>query len=316
MNGHLDWQVVSIMDFRQIEAFLSVYKLNSFSRAAESLYLTQPTVSAHVSALEAELGVKLFDRSSKEVQSTEAGRQFFDYALDMINSRDSAFISLKEYNQQIKGRVELAASTIPGQYLLPGAMKGFVEKYPEVRFSITQTDSKSVHDLLYNKSVELGIVGSKDQEERFEYHHLMNDHLVLITPNTEKYTNWTEEEITVDKLRKEPFVLREKGSGTRQEFEKALHSLDGDNGAWNIIAHMNSSEAINCSVSEGLGISVVSSVSAADYLAMDKIKAFNIKGLNLTRSFYLANLKNRPLSPVMSVFKAYILQYFNKKDCR
>lgn len=302
------------MDFRQIEAFLSVYKLNSFSRAAEALYLSQPTVSSHISALETELGVKLFDRSSKDVQSTEAGRLFFDYANEMINSRDGAVIRLKEYTHQIKGRIEMAVSTIPGQYLLPGVMKDFVKEYPEVRFSISQVDSKSVHDLLNNKSVELGIVGSKDKDERIEHNHLIDDNMVLITPNTREYALWKEEEITISQLSEKPFVLREKGSGTRQEFENALQFKGIDIGTLNIIARLDSSEAINRSVSKGLGISVVSSVSAADYLAFDKIRIFKIKDLNLKRGIYLANLKNRPLSPLMSVFKEFILDYFKNKE--
>lgn len=304
------------MDFRQIEAFLSVYKLNSFSRAAEMLYLTQPTVSAHINTLETELGVKLFDRSSKEVQPTPGGKIFYDYARDMINTRDGAFISLKDYTRRIRGRVELAASTIPGQYLLPGVMKGFVERYPQVRFSLSQMDSLSVLDLLKDKRVELGVVGSKEPGDRLEYSYLTADNLVLITPNTGKYAFWVEGAIDFNSLKEEPFLLRETGSGTRQEFEKALQGIGIDIKTLNIIARLNSSEAINHSVSEGLGLSVVSSLSAADYLSLNKIKAFTIKGLNLKRAFYLANLKNRPLSPIMSVFKEYILQYFNKKDCR
>ena len=132
------------MDFRQIEAFVSVYRLRNFSRAGKALFLTQPTISSHISDLETELEVKLFDRSSREVMPTGAGDIFYQYAVNLLETRDCAISSLNQHNRQIEGRLEIAASTIPCQYLLPKLMIGFQKINPNIRFLIHQGDTNQV----------------------------------------------------------------------------------------------------------------------------------------------------------------------------
>lgn len=299
------------MDFKQIEAFVYVYRLKSFSRAGDALYLSQPTISSHINSLENELGVKLFDRSSRDVAPTEAGSVFYRFAVNLLEIRDGAVSSLGDYSKKIEGRLEIAASTIPGQYLLPRVMKGFLEKYPLIRYSLYQYDTKEVIRELQEKRFEIGIVGARMDEDKLEYEFLTDDRLVLIASKTEKIGFLqSPPSISLEEMKDKRFITREPGSGTRQEFETALKKRGLNPGSLKVVAQMNSTEAIKHAVSEGLGVSVVSSLSVQDYLGLGLIQAFTIEGLDLERAFYLVTYRNRPLSPGAVAFREYILNYY------
>ncbi|NPV44171.1 MAG: LysR family transcriptional regulator [Firmicutes bacterium] len=301
------------MDFRQIEAFVHVVRLKSFSKAGEAMYLTQPTISAHINSLENELGIKLLDRSNKEIIPTKAGRIFFDYAVNLINTRDNAIFRLSEYSSKMEGKIEIAVSTIPGQYLLPGVIKDFHEKYHNIRFSILQFDSREVIKELLDGRVEIGIVGSRVENDKLIYDFLTEDQLVLITPNNDRYADINSRTLPFEYIARENFIFREPGSGTRLEFERALKQKGIDPKSLNVIVQMSSPEAIKHSVSIGLGISVVSLLSIKDYLKFRQIRVFDIEGLNLRRAFYFVHHKNRPISPITQAFKDFTLKYYKSK---
>ena len=107
------------MDFKQLEAFVYVVKLKSFSKAAQRIYLTQPTISAHINSLEKELDTKLIERGTKYVYPTKPGSILYQYAVKMLNLRDDACCSVKNYNKELKGSLTICASTVPSQYILP-----------------------------------------------------------------------------------------------------------------------------------------------------------------------------------------------------
>lgn len=294
------------MDFKQIEAFVHVVRHRSFSKAADAIYLTQPTISAHISSLEKELGIKLIDRSGKDIVPTEAGKLFYDHAVNMINARDNAIYSLGRYTKDIKGKIELAASTVPSQIILPKLIKDFSTRYKEISFSITQMDSAEVTEAILEKQFEIGIVGTRLENSKLTCNHLVDDKLVLITPNTGKYKDRNDKAIPFSQLAKESFIIREAGSGTRKEFERIIEESGLSKSSINIVAQMNSIEAIKQSVSMGLGVSIVSLLSVQDYLNCGLLRAFDIEGLELSRAFYVIHLGNRPLSPLGSVFLKYL----------
>lgn len=299
-----------MMDFRQIEAFVYVSRLKSFSKAGDALYLTQPTISSHINSLEKGLGVKLIDRSSKEIVLTKAGEVFYDYAVNMINTRDMAVFSLNDYTQRIEGCLQIAASTIPAQYLLPEVIKAFSKKYLNIKYSLIQLDTREVIERLVEKEFEIGVVGSRPEGHKLISQMLCEDELVLITNGDDKYFNLRSEAFSIHEIENEFFILRESGSGTRKEFEKALINKGRDPGNLRVLAQMNSTEAIVQSVRQGLGVSVVSSLSIRDYVKFGLIRAFRIKDLELKREFYIVTVRNRPISPVIQAFKEFLLSYF------
>lgn len=300
------------MDFRQIEAFVYVVRFNSFSKAADAIFLTQPTVSSHISSLENELGVKLIDRSGKEVEPTNAGKIFYDYANNLVNIRDQAVFTLSEFSKKIEGKVEIAASTVPAEYLLPKLMIGFRSNFNNISFSVDQLDSNQVIDELLEKRYELGMVGTVIENSKLDYHRLVEDRLVLAAPCNKKFNALSSDTLTFDSIKNESFIYRESGSGTRKEFEKILINHGINPSSINVAAQFNSIDAIKQAVSQGLGVSIMSYISIEDYVKFGQIKAFDIEGFNLKRAFYMVTHKKRPLSPVNSVFLKYVTDSYRK----
>jgi len=299
------------MDFRQIEAFVAVYRYRNFSRAGKTLYLTQPTISSHINDLENELGLKLFDRSSRDVTPTKAGDIFYQYAVNLLETRDKAICLLNRYSKEIGGRLEIAASTIPSQYLLPRLIKAFSEEYPNIRFLIKQAGTMEVIAEIVGRKYQLGIVGTKLDEDKLEYEVLAQDKLVLVAA-PDYPAVWTENPgLSWQDLLEQPFILREQGSGTRREFENVLREKGLDPDSLKVIAEMNSTEAIIQNVKEGLGIAVVSSLSVEEDLRIGLLKAYDLEGWQLVRNFYLVTYRNQPLSPNVAAFREFILSYFN-----
>jgi len=136
------------MDIKELEAFVYVVENCSFSRAAELLHLTQPTISSHISALERKLGMKLVERTTKETYPSDAGKLLYRYAKEILQVRENAAAALKSFSQDMRGTITLAASTVPSQYYLPHLLQNFHEKYPDIAFNIQMEDSPKVIEMV------------------------------------------------------------------------------------------------------------------------------------------------------------------------
>lgn len=295
------------MDFRQIEAFVNVVKYKSFSRAADALYLTQPTISTHISSLEKELGVQLIDRTGKEASPTRDGKELFPYAMELLNTRDHAINALQPKSQEIEGILEIQASSVPGEYIVPSLLSGFQKIHPQVRFYLEQSDTGQVERNLLENKGEIGFLGDRGTKD-LNYVKLVTDQMVLVTPKNEKFLAIKGEEVTIDTMIKEPFLWREQGSATRKEFEERLVSLGKDPREIKAVALMNSLEAILQSVSCGMGVSVVPRLAVEgnrNYLM------FQIQDMDLNRDFYLVWKKGGILSAKAEAFRDYVVSFYN-----
>ncbi|MEG1930863.1 MAG: selenium metabolism-associated LysR family transcriptional regulator [Anaerovorax sp.] len=304
------------MDFKQIEAFANVVKYKSFSKAGDACFLTQPTISAHIGTLEKELGIQLIDRGSKEVKPTKQGELFFKYAIDMINTRERAIHSLQGFSSNIEGILEIQASTIPGQYLVPQLMCQFKEKYPKVRYYMEQSGSRMVMENLLEHKGEIGFTGDKGVD-RLDYSLLKKDKVVLITPDNRKFRQIYEKSKTIQlkDFIKEPFLFREKGSGTRKEFEEKITGMGYIAKNLNVVARINSMGAIKQAVSYGLGISMVSEIAVDTGCERDQkgYLHFTIEDCNMDRAFYLVTNPKVCLSPAAETFKNFTMACYSEK---
>ena len=289
------------MHLKQLEVFVNVVKLKSFSKAAEAVYLSQPTVSAHINALEDELDAKLIVRSTKEVYPSKAGKIFYQYALEMLNLRDMAMQEVKSYSTQVRGTLDVAASTVPSQYLLPRAMPSLIEKYPQLTLSIKQYDSVEVVHRIIDMDAEVGVTGAIFEKSGCVFEPVAEDRLVIITPNTPAFAA-LEGRITPDIIRPNKFISREYGSGTRKESEIFLHSIGIDPQSLRISVQLQSTESVIQGVKNGLGLAIVSKYACEDCVASGGILAFDYESPDLSRSFYAVYRKNRPLSPAAEAF--------------
>lgn len=294
------------MEFRQLEAFVNAVKYKSFSKAADATFLTQPTISTHVGNLESELGVRLLNRKGREISLTPQGQEFYAYAMELLNTRERALNSIQKPDSEMEGILEIQTSTIPGHYYLPRMMEEFHRRFPKVRFYVEQTDSRMVSDNLMSQRGEIGFTGYKGNNV-LTYEPVFYDEMVLITPNNEKYRPYKDgDELPVELFIHEPFVMREDGSGTKQEMEKAL--IDGKAVFKNVdvIARMTNMAAVKQVVSRGLGVSIVSEQIVKESAIMENIRYFKIKGLDKKRCFYLAYNKSLSLSPIAENFMKFV----------
>ena len=175
------------MNLKQLEAFVQVAEGGSFSKAAKKLYLTQPTISAHVASLEKELNVRLFVRNTKEVSLSEDGKDLYKYARQMVDLEKKIDERFGTREEGGKHCITIAASTIPAQYLLPKVLMRFNEKYPEEQLKIMETDSAKVVTQIVEHMADVGFTGTVLEKKHCKYMPFYKDELVIITPNTEKY---------------------------------------------------------------------------------------------------------------------------------
>lgn len=300
------------MDFRQLEAFVNVVKYKSFSKAADASFLTQPTISTHVSALEKELNTKLIKRNAKEAIPTEEGKKLYKYAVNLLNTREKAIYAVgsTDHNpQKIQGILEIQTSSIPGEFMVPELMANFRKIHPDIKFYLEQSDTDIVEKNLMEQKGELGFLGYHGSEN-LHYEKIMTDTSLLITPKSEKFLALQGQALEPEDFIKEPFVWREQGSATRKEFETALSTMGQDPKKLKIVAYVNSMSAIMQSVGHGLGVSVVSKLIVDSNIDCDRFLYFPIKGMELNRTFFLVWNKNAILSPGAEAFKNFVLNFY------
>lgn len=299
------------MKLKQLEAFVTVADYKSFSKAARILYLTQPTVSAHISALEKELNVKLFARNTKGVCLTGAGEQLYQYAREMLILQNKVMEMFVPETQQERKRLVVASSTVPAQYLLPDILAEYKEKYPREQFEIRESDSAKVIEDIANHVADIGFAGTMVENKSCRYLPFYEDELVVLMPDTEKYRMILERENSLDWIRQEPLIMREEGSGTRKEAEKRLKRAGMEIGKQQVIASMASTETIKRSVKSGIGITIISKLAVQEELNSGTFLAFPFGKNESTRKLFLVYNNSYPLSRpvknlVQTVQKLYL----------
>lgn len=298
------------MDLRQLESFVAIAKRGSFTRAAEELYLSQPTLSGHIQSLESKLETVLFNRSVKEVTLTEAGRILYNHALNILNTRDQAFYAMNQYKGRLVGKLTIAASTVPQKCILPTLLTAFNKEFPAIEFQIKQFDSKGVIDAITSGSLDFGFVGAEADYKDLEMMKVCEDRLLLIAPNRGKYAQIKKDSLLWEDIASERFVVREEGSATKDLFFKGLHKLGVDTESLNIVAVIEDSNTIKACVREGLGLAVISELMIREDIETKRIKAFSLPELELERQFYFINHKRRVLNPLDQVFQEFTAEYF------
>lgn len=300
------------MDFKHLEIFVKVFELKSFTRAADELYISQPTASSHISALEKHLQTMLIFRSpnKKSFAPTKAGEIFYEYAKDMLALRDKSIATLKSLSDCGLGSISILASSVPAQYILPKMIGDFRKLYPHIIFSITQGNTADVVEGILLHKGEIGFVGAKTDNKKCIYEHFLTEKMILIAPNEERYQNINQEDIK-NLLLSECFVIREHGSGTRIEFEKFLKTMGITTSQLKISASLNNTQSIIQAVANGLGVSFVSELAAQYYLQQKLIISLtaitSTDAQNLPeRNFYIVQKKDCPTSPAVDAFLEFI----------
>jgi DNA-binding transcriptional LysR family regulator len=285
-----------MLDIHQLEIFTKVAELKSFSKAAQEMYLTQPTVSQHISSLENYLGIKLLDRLGKEVALTKAGEILYPYAKQMTALRGEAQQALDHFMGKKTGHLVLGASTIPGEYILPPLLGQFKTLYPEIRITLRIGDTEKIVGELLNGTIELGVTGAKITHTRIKYSSFVEDELIVVVPKGHRW--WQKKSIDVQELADEPFIMREEGSGTRISMEKRLHKLGVSSDDLKIIAEVGSTTAVKQAIKANLGTSLISERAVEEEIRLKLLKKIPIKKVRFNRTFFIIQDKKRTASPL------------------
>lgn len=285
------------MNLKQLEAFVQVAEGKSFSKAAKELFLTQPTISAHIASLERELNARLFVRNTKEVSLSEDGKDLYRYAKQIIDLQKQIEERFETEEEGSRHCITIAASTIPAQYLLPRVLKRFNEKYPDEQIKIMESDSSKVVSQIVDHIVDVGFTGTVLEKKHCRYLPFYKDKLAVITPNTERYRRLKEESLEgIDWILEEHLIMREEGSGTRKEAEEQLKAAGIPAEKLDVIASIGNQETIKKSVRQGMGITILSELAAVDEEADGELLTFPIPGADAGRDINLVYNKNYQLS--------------------
>ncbi|MGC9109260.1 MAG: selenium metabolism-associated LysR family transcriptional regulator [Caldimicrobium sp.] len=292
-----------MFDWRKLEVFLKLYETKSFSKTAKELFISQPTVTIHLKDLENYLGVRLFDRDTRNVIPTRAGKIVYEYGKEMLKLYKEMEKELWPYKEEEGGLVEIGGSTIPGQYILPRIIKMFKETYPKIIVYLKVSDTQGVVEGILRGEFDLGVVGAKLKQAELFFEPCCDDEIVLIGPSY-----FGRDEIDLENLYELPLIKRESGSGTWKNVLQTLEERGINLSKLNIVGEMGSTEAVKAAVKEGLGLSFVSKRAIELEASLGIIKKVKIRNFQIIRKFYLVYFKNKKFSLATEKF----LKFFKK----
>lgn len=276
-----------------LETFARAAELNSFTAAARALGLTQAAISQRVHLLEKALGKALFQRKGGRVLLTEAGRKLFDYAQRILELHHEARRVVGGQKTPLVGELLLAASSIPGEHLLPALLSEFRKKHPLIQVRAAVSDSMTVVEQVERGQVSLGLVGRKADRPHLEFRRFARDRMVLVVPPGHPLGR--RRTISIKELCRHPLILREVGSGLRHCFEKSLERAGRSLADLRIALELGSNEAIKEAVLRGVGIAILSAYAVQKELRAGLLHAVAVSDLHCDRDMYIVQDRRRVL---------------------
>ena len=300
-------------DLRQLEIFRKVVELESFSKAAEVVFLAQASVSERIANLENMLGLKLLDRLGRRVVPTKAGELLYKHALNLLEMKRIACAEMEDFLGIRRGEIRIGGSTIPGEYILPRVLGLFGRKNSQITVTLVIADSAEIENRVLEGRLELGVIGRKTSQRSLATSPLWQDELVIAVPSGHRWAK--REEVSLEELTQEPFILRESGSGTLKTLDDYLRAagLEGI-GSLKIIARLGTSTAVKEGIKAGLGVSILSSLAMNTEFETGLLKQLKVRGLRMTRSFYMIRDKRRTPSPLCNAFIDFLISSSKRKS--
>jgi len=287
-----------------LETFALAAELCNLTAAAQALGLSQAAVSQRIQALEKSLGKPVFHRRGGRVLLTDAGRQLYDYAQRISALHREARQALAGQAAPLAGDLLLAASSIPGEHLLPMLLAGFGQQYPHIRVQATVTDSATVVAQVQRGQVCLGLVGRKDANPHLDFRPFAQDHMVLVVPPGHALER--RKKILLTQLAAYPLVLRAVGSGLRHCLEKSLDKAGHSLGEFRVALELGSNEAIKEAVLQGVGVAFLSLYAVQKEVKARQLHALEVSDLRCDRTMYLVHDRRRVLPLPARLFLTYL----------
>ncbi len=279
---------------QQLEILIALVETGSFTAAAGRLFLSQPSLTKQIQNLEQAAGTQLVNRGSTGISLTPEGRIIYDYAKRIIRLREDARERVARVKNQEAGHIYVSASTTPATHILPGLLSRLKDTHPDIQVHLQMHDSEDTLQIVLNDQAEIGFLGKEPSNRKLIVEQLWKDRLVLAAPVGHPLAKLPK--VTIEDLKKAPFIIREKGSGTRDIVEQCLQKyLDTSLAQLNVIIEMGSSEAVKEAILSGLGVSILSIFAIKRELSQGLLAAININNSCMERHFYLIYKKQFPL---------------------
>lgn len=262
------------MEFKQLHSFIAVVECQSFTKAAQKLYLSQPSISTHIQKLEEELHSRLIIRTTKSIEVTPRGLELYECACEIVNRWDGL---LRHWDRQAGQIIRLGASTIPSAYILPELLPAYGKEHPGTYFSIHQSNSQDIINRLLRGDFDIGLIGMESTEAALSCVPFYEDRMVIITPVNDNFLSLSQHEpFPLELLTRTPVILREKHSGSRKSADRFLESLGICEENLLAAARINDQEAIKNLVAQGLGISILSERAARNFVNEKRVLVFQL----------------------------------------
>lgn len=290
------------VNLNQLKVFHAVARLQSFTRAAQALYLTQPGISKHIKDLEEYYGTRLFDRIGKKVVLTQAGELLFSHAEDIFRRVERAREEIDDLKGIRSGELRIGASVTIGIYFLPGILEKFKKMYPGTRVTLDIDLNRQVIRQVLDNSSDIGLLGAPATDDRLIIRPFHKDSLVVIAPGNKAWAK--KDSISIDDLPGQTLILSRRGSGTRTIIEERLKAAGV---MLKDTMEFGNTEAIKKAVEAELGISIVSQSTVAREVQLGVIKSLPLNGINLERDFYLVYRKDKYISNLIKAFLEFVI---------
>lgn len=296
------------MDLWQLYILVSVIEQKSFSKASQTINLSQPTVSNHIKELEAYFGCRLLDRLGKTTEPTKAGRVLYRYAKDLLHLRDQAEAAVHNFLGNIEGSLSIGGSTIPSGYILPQLIGPFSKKFPDIHVRVTSGDTMQIIKKIKSGDLEFGFVGALVDDPLIAQEPFVSDQMKLIVPMNHRWADRTD--IDCRHLFDEPFIAREKGSGTWKSILTSFKTAGYDPDRLNTYVTLGNTTSVIQGILNDAGISILSTIAVQDEIEKGRLCALEVNDLDLTRYFYLTTATKRTVSPISQKFIEFATEHF------
>jgi DNA-binding transcriptional LysR family regulator len=291
------------MDTRQLAAFCAVVERKSFSQAAELLGISQPAVSLQIRSLEERLGTQLIDRSGRRVEPTEAGSRLYRGAQRLLALEEQLLEDVAAGDEgPLHGRLELGASSGPGETVLPLLLGEFQREHPDVQVALAVHDTQTIVDLVARRELELGVVGASRRHRGVTFEPFFRDEVILVCPPGHRFAGRT---ITLEELKAEPLILMQEGAGVRQVIEDELRHAGVRLRDLDVRLELGVKESVRIAVRAGYGVTFISRTSVETDLAEGAVAEARVEGLEPAREISLVRATGRRPTRVAEAFVAF-----------
>ena len=300
------------MSDRRLQVFHTVARLLSFTKAAESLHMTQPAVTFQVRQLEEQFNTRLFDRTHNRISLTEAGQRVYEFADRIFELYAEMENAVRDMTGEISGMLVIGASTTIAEYMLPALLGDFKKQYPDINVHLKVSNSDGIVSMVENNDIDLGVVEAPVMNKNLVVEGCRKDRLVAIVPP--QHTLASQETVAMKDLLENAYIAREEGSGTREVIHEYLAQLGMQASDVHVSMELGSPEAIKGAVEAGMGISIVSEVTIHKELQLGSLVALELDP-PIQRPFSFVHQKQkfrqRAMDELLSFARAYCESHQN-----